>query len=226
MLEREREVQKFDQVAASYGQLHQRSLTASGENPEYFAEYKIACLRRLGARPSDEVLDYGCGVGSLTSLLVREFSSVAGFDPSRESLEAARIGCPSGRFHERSEDLPSGHFQWTVLSGVLHHVPPDSRAEVLGEVRRTLRTDGKVVIFEHNPWNPLTRRAVDACPFDDDAILLPPGELRTRLAQAGYERVRQDFIVFFPRILAWFRPLEPWLRWCPLGAQTMTVASK
>ena len=81
-------------------------------------------------------------------------------------------------------------------------------------------------MFEHNPWNPVTRRAVADCPFDDDAILLWPRELRSLFREAGYEDVRQDFIVFFPRSLALLRPLEPKLRWLFLGGQTMTIGSE
>jgi hypothetical protein len=83
-----------------------------------------------------------------------------------------------------------------------------------------------VVVFEHNPLNPLTQKSVRDCPFDDDAILLFPWELRGLLARSGFERVRQDYIVFFPRLLRRLRPLEPKLGWLCLGAQTLTVAER
>jgi hypothetical protein len=67
---------------------------------------------------------------------------------------------------------------------------------------------------------------VRECPFDDDAILLWPGELRRRLKRAGFSKARIDYIVFFPRFLSALRPLEPRMRWCALGAQTMTVATR
>lgn len=224
MLEKEREIGKFDEVANSYGALHDKSVALSGEGAGYFAEHKVGCLKRLGIGGEARVLDYGCGVGNLTTLLEREFASVAGFDPSRESLAIARAKCPKTTFFESADAVPNESFDVVVLSGVLHHVPPPERASVLARVRSSLRADGRVVVFEHNPANPLTRRAVDACPFDDDAILLPAGEIRARLREAGYGKPRQDFVVFFPRALAWLRPLEPWLAWCPIGAQTMTWA--
>jgi hypothetical protein len=96
---------------------------------------------------------------------------------------------------------------------------------VLHRVTQKLAPGGRLFVFEHNPYNPLTVQAVRACPFDDDAVLLPPGEVRALLASAGLGAVQQRFVLFFPRALARLRPLEPWLAWCPLGAQTLTLGT-
>jgi hypothetical protein len=64
------------------------------------------------------------------------------------------------------------------------------------------------------------------CPFDEDAVLLPSREALGLCAGASLNIFRRDYIVFFPRALAWFRPLEPSLRWCPLGAQYAIIANK
>ncbi len=64
------------------------------------------------------------------------------------------------------------------------------------------------------------------CPFDEGAILLRPVEIVRHLRAAGFGEPKLDYIVFFPRILARLRPLEPRLGWCALGAQTMTVATR
>ena len=55
---------KFDDCAANYDALHAESITASGEPTEYFARYKLDCLKRLGLRSEGAVLDYGCGIGN------------------------------------------------------------------------------------------------------------------------------------------------------------------
>ena len=69
------------------------------------------------------------------------------------------------------------------------------------------------------------RRAVDACPFDDDAELVWPGALKRLVQGAGFLNVRLDYIVFFPRLLRALRPLEPYLGRVFLGAQTMTLGT-
>jgi SAM-dependent methyltransferase len=225
-LDRSTEVGKFDRYAQSYSQAHAASVRASGEAPEFFAQHKLECLWRQGATPTQSVLDYGCGTGSLTQLLAGRFAAVAGYDPSALSLQQARAAAPTATFYEQDSAVPERAFDLAILSGVLHHVPPAERAQVLHGVAGKLRPGGRLFVFEHNPYNPLTVQAVRACPFDDDAVLLPPAEVRALLREAGLQAVEQQFVLFFPRLLQRLRPFEPWLRWCPLGAQTLTLGSR
>ncbi|HXK17202.1 MAG TPA: class I SAM-dependent methyltransferase, partial [Polyangiaceae bacterium] len=167
---------KFDAYAESYDKLHQQGVAASGEDSEYFTLYKLDCLKRL--RASGPVMDYGCGIGNLTTHLASAFSEVHGFDPSPASVEVARKQTPGARFWSEIHGAPSEFFGTVVLSCVLHHIPPQERAETLKNALRLLQPGGRLVVFEHNPLNPLTRKVVRDCPFDDDAILLWPRELR------------------------------------------------
>jgi 2-polyprenyl-3-methyl-5-hydroxy-6-metoxy-1,4-benzoquinol methylase len=218
--------EKFDSYAASYDSLHQQSVAASGEPTEYFALYKIACLERIGASKSAPVLDFGCGIGNLTEPLAQSFGDVHGFDPSAKSLEVAQRRAPSAHLHATTDAIPDDHFAIVVLSGVLHHVPPHERPALVRTVRKKLRPGGRVVIFEHNPFNPLTRKAVADCPFDDDAVLLWPWELTGLLRDAGLHDIEREFIVFFPRALSFLRAVEPRLKRLFLGAQTMTIGAR
>lgn len=217
---------KFDEYAQSYDRLHQASVTASGESTEYFAAYKLSCLDRLGLDTSAPILDFGCGIGNLTEQLVGRFEAAYGFDPSKESLAVARSRAEGAVFYEEQAQIPDAFFETAVLSGVLHHVAPKERRALLREVVSKLRPGGRLVVFEHNPLNPLTRRAVAACPFDDDAILLSPWGARRLLRSAGLLDIQLDYIVFFPKPLARLRPLEPKLRWLMLGAQMMLVGRR
>ncbi len=218
--------EKFDTYVDRYDALHRASVTSSGEGPEYFHQYKLDCLERMGIPATGPTLDFGCGTGNLTERLVRTHAEVHGYDPSTESITAARERAPAATFHTSLETLPRGHFETAIMSGVLHHVPPSKRADVTQTVRQSLRPGGRVVVFEHNPLNPLTRRAVAACEFDDDAILLFPWEARGLLRASGFTEIELRFIVFFPKALARLRPLEPSLSWCPLGAQHMLVGRR
>jgi SAM-dependent methyltransferase len=217
---------KFDEYAQSYDHLHNRNLAASGEPLEYFSAYKRECLERLGASADGPVLDFGCGIGNVTQALVDGFHEVHGYDPSSESLKVAQTRVPQARFHDDITRVPDAHFSSAVVSGVLHHIPRAERLPALAQVRSKLKPDGRLFVFEHNPLNPLTRQAVRMCPFDDDADLLWPWQAKTLLKTAGFRDVRLDFIVFFTRQLARLRPLEPSLRWLPLGAQMLVVGHR
>jgi SAM-dependent methyltransferase len=219
---------KFDAYAESYVAVHQQNVAITGEPPEYFAAYKLGCLERLVGPSFDQpVLDYGCGVGVVTEQLGKRFSRVEGYDPSEQSITSARNRAPGVRFHTSLAEVPDGKFGLLVMSGVLHHVNPAERAGVLKQAVAKLRPgDGRLVVFEHNPINPLTRRAVAECPFDDDAILLWPWEARRLLREADLRAVRLRFIVFLPRLLARLRFLEPHMWAVPLGAQVMLVGTR
>jgi SAM-dependent methyltransferase len=217
---------EFDAYAADYAALMEESIKSSGESPEYFGEYKLACLRRFGAPVGEPILDFGCGVGSVTRLLARDYQDVTGYEPSTKSLGIAREKVQGARWASDESELADGHFATAVCSGVLHHIPRDERRGVLTRLRGKLRPGGRLFVFEHNPLNPLTRRAVATCPFDEDAVLLWPWELGSLLESAGFEIARRDYIVFFPSVLAKLRPLEPYLRHIALGAQVMAIATR
>ena len=54
------------------------------------------------------------------------------------------------------------------------------------------------MIYEHNPFNPLTCHAVNTCPFDENAVLLKPIRLRQLFQEAGMEFLLQEYRVFSP----------------------------
>ncbi|MBL8606701.1 MAG: class I SAM-dependent methyltransferase [Myxococcales bacterium] len=218
---------EFDRHATGYDSMHQASIRASGEDPAYFARYKRDCLLRvLGGGGGGPLLDFGCGIGNLTTELVGAFAEVEGYDPSSECVKIARERAPACTFHDDVDAIPRSRYRAVVVANVLHHVKPVDRPALVAKAAATLAPGGKLVVFEHNPLNPVTRRAVAACPFDDDAELLYPWTVTRLLRGAGLAEVDLSFIVFFPRPLARLRPLEPRLRRLPAGAQVMAVATR
>jgi SAM-dependent methyltransferase len=215
---------KFDSYAKDYRRTIDASIALSGESSSYFHEYKLKCLTREAFKASSTVLDFGCGIGQLSGLLADHYEEVIGFDPSGVSIEIARQNQPKVFFVNNLSELAASSFDLIVCAGVFHHIEPASRENAVKELASLLRPGGSAVVFEHNPFNPLTRQAVDRCPLDDDAILLTPREVRRLFVGHGFRDVYQRYIVFFPGILSWLRPLEPQLGWLPFGAQTMTVA--
>lgn len=227
------EESEFDRFADEYRAIHASNISASGEGPEFFAEYKIADVARYArdARFTPElIMDFGCGVGNSIRHFNKYFpkSKLVAADVSRKSLDLA-----SRNFHGRAEFLlldgksinaPDQSFDVLFSACVFHHIPHDEHLHWLAELRRVARPNAMLVIFEHNPWNPLTVRAVNTCEFDENAHLMTPFTLQARMKRAGWSRVRHEYRIFFPKSLAFLRPLENYLRWLPLGAQHAVVA--
>lgn len=220
---------EFDRFAEEYEALHRANVRISGEEPEYFAAYKIvemkASLERRGASPPRRILDFGCGVGNSIPHLRRHFpeAEIVGVDVSGKSIAIARARFSAMADFTQFDGvvLPFGpqRFDAVFSACVFHHIPWAEHGPLLAEIRRTLATQGTVAIFEHNPLNPLTVYAVNTCPFDANARLIRAGAMLARLAETGFEAVERRYCLFFPAALRRLRRLEPRLSWCPAGAQ-------
>jgi hypothetical protein len=76
-----------------------------------------------------------------------------------------------------------------------------------------------MMVYEHNPFNPLTVRVVNNCPFDENAKLIRPSVMARCCQDAGFRDVKVQYRVFFPGVLKAFRFAEGLLSWLPLGGQ-------
>ena len=224
----------FDEHAATYVETIESAIGASGEPHDYFVQLKADITRDLlGAAQPRDVLDFGCGIGLSTHALHRVFpsASVVGSDDSRESLAIAEREPTSTRLrfvNSGPDGLPfaDGSFDLAFTACVFHHILPAERRRWAVEIARVVRPGGAVIVFEHNPWNPLTVRAVRNTPFDAGVVLLPASETHALLRHAGLRVRRPAFYAFFPRALASLRPAEPWMRWLPIGAQYFVLGRK
>jgi 2-polyprenyl-3-methyl-5-hydroxy-6-metoxy-1,4-benzoquinol methylase len=225
----EKRLPEFDTFAADYQDLVSDSVRITGESSDYFAAYKAEYIaRRIAPRPGSRLLDYGCGVGLLSKHLRDRLPAihVDGFDVSQSSIERVHESLRSHGTFTSDPNALAQAYDVIVLANVLHHVPPKQRHQLIRQTASRLAGGGKLVIFEHNPINPLTRWAVSQCRFDEDAILLPVHETRSYFEPEEFPLVIRDYIVFFPHFLQRLRPLEPSLRWCPFGAQYVVLASR
>ncbi len=219
---------EFDRYARSYGQDLEKSLVATGESREFYAQKRIdwtaQCLSRLGFS-ARRVLDYGCGDGANMPMLAEKFGAeyALGVDISSESIAVARQALPGLNFLSLSEWMPNGSFDLVFTNGVFHHVPPNERPSCLDAVRSALRPGGWFAFWENNPWNPGTQYVMSRCAFDENAIKISPREAKKILVGSGFKIVRSDSLFYFPRSLNFLRWAEPWLRGIPLGGQYLVL---
>jgi SAM-dependent methyltransferase len=121
--------------------------------------------------------------------------------------------------------FPDGHFDVSFAACVLHHVPPPQWDGFVAELHRVTCWGGLVVLFEHNPANPLTRRAVRACPFDEDVVLLRPQWVTAACRRAGGRVLARRYTMFAPVDWRLVRRAERTIGRMPLGAQYMVAST-
>ena len=204
-----------------------------GGDADTFLEHKADWLLRTLA-PSGRLLDFGCGNGRFLRALRRRggLLDLAGYDASAGMIDAARRQWDSGPPPVLHHLAPSGQvpfadreFDMVTAVCVLHHIRPSSRLRVVREMARVLKSGGVLVIFEHNPLNPVTRWLVRRAPIDAAAILLSAEESAKLLREARVVHRRTDYILFFPPRWRRLWRLEPLLARLPVGGQYMTVGT-
>lgn len=224
---------EFDSYAQNYDEALQKGLSVSGEAKEYFAEGRVAflkkCLTRLKCQP-ERVLDFGCGTGTSVPILhsMPGVTFTQGIDLSVDSItQAEKVHGHQGRqFANLTDYQPDESFDLVFCNGVFHHIPINERAKAIETICQSLKPGGIFAMWENNPWNPATRYVMSRIPFDKDAITLTPPESRRITQAGGFEVVRTDFLFIFPRILKWFRPLEQLVSSWPVGTQYQVLCRK
>ena len=210
------------------------SIKFSGLDVDFFTAGKARwiCRELLALRSGSSrlrALDIGCGIGTIHSYLIDAVDELVGVDVSTDALSVARERNPRAKYaHYDGQRLPfsDGQFDVALTVCVLHHVAPSSWQSFLGEADRVLRPGGAMLVFEHNPWNPLTRIAVNRCTFDHDAVLLTARRVRELMTEIGFKEMRSRFIFFTPFRHAGAQWLDERLGFLPLGAQYYTFGVK
>jgi len=218
----------FDKHSRNYRETLKSSLRIFGMNDKSFDLLKASCIKKWVIKDNDkyDILDFGCSVGKLTSLLAKDFrrSSVFGYDISMESLAVAEEENAGLKNIHFTNEFPEGQmYDFIIAANVFHHIDPRQHVDALCTIKQLLKSKGKIVVFEHNPLNPLTRYIVKICPFDINARLI---WLRNFVKIANMSNLRvelRSYVFFFPWQSHIFRKMDWVLRHIPLGAQYMLI---
>jgi ubiquinone/menaquinone biosynthesis C-methylase UbiE len=219
----------FDEYAKTYDQLLSGALGVFGNENSYYAFRKVEYLSLLLQKKRPQrILDFGCGVGSIVSHLFNFFpeAEIWGTDPSVSSMEIAQRENPRMKCVDELS-IPSNYFDVVVVSNVLHHVQEAHRQSLLQRISKSLADRGKIVIFEHNRLNPITRRIVDRCEFDEGVELLSERSCGELLVKTGcFEGIESGYFLFVPPFFKKFRNIERHLSRVPIGAQFWQTARR
>jgi SAM-dependent methyltransferase len=223
----------FDDYAADYRLAVERSTAFSGKGLDFFTTVKVRLLlelisRHIGGPGGCALLDVGCGTGVTDELILPHVAGLAGVDTSEEMVVQASLRNPEGRYQAYDGcRLPfdNGSFDVVFAICVLHHVPPQGWDGLVADMLRVTRDGGLACVVEHNPFNPLTRRAVSNCAFDTDAVLLPMRRTVAAFIRAGATIEDRRYYLFTPFEGRPIASVERLLRRVPLGGQYVVAGS-
>ena len=218
---------EFNSYASNYDKMLEKGMILPGSDHAYFEQYKLFYLRPY-LKQCHKLLDYGCGIGCLSQAIQDVYPNMVihGYDISKDSIAnvSPTLLHDHNRFVSNRDDLDAD-YDVVLLITMLHHVTLDERSDVMLDAAHRVKPGGVLIIIEHNMLNFLTKRSVDACPMDKDAVMLSVKESK-QLTSLVFPKVESRYIIFWPKQLRFMRFTDVLLRKIPLGAQYMVVCRK
>jgi len=121
-------------------------------------ELRETIVRLASLKPGDDVLDIGCGTGTLAIIATRHVGAtgaVTGIDASpsmitRANRKAKKAGVRATFQVAVAEDLPFPDRRFDVVFStlMLHHLPRKTRQECAAEIERVLKVGGRIVAVD------------------------------------------------------------------------------
>jgi len=121
-------------------------------------ELRAAIIRLADLETGNDILDIGCGTGTLAIAATRcvgATGAVTGIDASgamiaRANRKAKKAGAPAVFQVAVAENLPfpDRRFDVVFTTLMLHHLPRKTRQQCAREIKRVLKTGGRVVAVD------------------------------------------------------------------------------
>ena len=229
---------EFDLYIKDFRKNHDKEMGLVGESSAFMAEIKAIKLQEWipqRATSAKTILDFGCGDGLMTSFVNKYFpqAEIFGVDPSLESIKIAQKNYPQLHFSTNYDEKPDldfedASFDLALAVGAFHHIPHNCHEGYFKEIFRTLKPNGCFVMFELNPYNPLTQYIFRKSPVEVNAKMLLPSYgynmLKKYCKTTG--SIRCNYYFFFPHFLRFLRPYEKYLIKFFLGGLYAIIVEK
>jgi ubiquinone/menaquinone biosynthesis C-methylase UbiE len=173
--------------------------------------FKIALIDQVGTLYRKEVLDLGCGTGTLIQMLTeRETEAIiTGLDPDPKALEQAKSKAEkaTSRVSLRqgfAQDMPfeRATFDIVISSLFFHHLTPQQKLETFKEIHRVLKPGGQLHIADWGmPSSALQRglfflvQCLDGFETTKDSV---EGALPGFIAEAGFVDIKSELSIPTP----------------------------
>lgn len=162
---------------------------------------QLACWQKtvecLGPKTSERYLDLGCGGGLYTYGLFRLPCKYYGIDFCPElvdqlnrSLSKEKLTNVISVIKADADSLPYNDrfFDLATCIGLLEYYPSAYRHQVLCELRRVLKHNGRAAVDYPNPLSPRIQDAMEIEAFRGSKIILEDlGDVERGLAECGFD---------------------------------------
>lgn len=216
----------FDEYVNEYEKILNENLSFFSRDDSYFCKYKADLMAEYSKNKPKKILEFGAGIGRNIPFIKHVFpeSEIYAYDVSQKSLDYLSSKYPYAKVirefgHQENE------FDLILCSVVYHHIAVSQRDSITKSIYRAMRSGGEFFVFEHNPVNPVTRKIVERCPYDEDAVLIGPKELKRVAEKAGFSSFLVRYYLYLPPALK-ISFMEKFFRLLPLGGQYMLKAEK
>ena len=165
-------------------------------------------------RPNLQVLEIGCGTGEGIAYIAEQTKCQGiGLDLSEKFLEiaaerykASNLTYVRANFNDQdviNQSLNNEKFDYIIGNGILHHLYYNLE-ESLGNLKKLLKPEGKIVFIEPNIYNPYVA-AIFSIPYLREKTFLEPDEMafsrnfiRGKCKKVGFQHIEieiRDFLL-------------------------------
>lgn len=131
-----------------FNDIGQRILTRNKhEQFQFFSRL----FQKIGSKPGEKILDFGCGTGIFAKLLGSKGLGLnyVGYDVDKNLTKYGQWVYPSELFASHKEDvMKHGPYDYILANCCFHHIPEEQLTKELEFISSNLKRDGKFIVVD------------------------------------------------------------------------------